>query len=130
MLKALSVGGVSRFLPMDSLPSSYGRVALRFSKAPLSFLHKLEVVPKIPKLDCLQSMPPKLQKPSINSPLVKWKVSERDGSHTGEVVLCWGLVEQARHKHMSDDYKNRYIMMVPSSPSLMKVRDTTLGSAN
>ena len=23
-------------------------------------------------------------------------VSEEDGSHTGEVELCWGLVEQAR----------------------------------
>ena len=26
---------------------------------------------------------------------VKLKVSERDGSHTGEVVLCWGIVRQA-----------------------------------
>ena len=29
---------------------------------------------------------------------------------------------------MSDEYKKRYIIMVPSSPSLMKVRDTTVGS--
>ena len=32
------------------------------------------------------------------------RVSEQDGSHTGEVVLCWALVEQARHEHMSDEY--------------------------
>ena len=32
---------------------------------------------------------------------------ERDGPHTGEVVLCWGLVGQARHEHMSDKYKKR-----------------------
>ena len=24
-------------------------------------------------------------------------------------MLCWDLVEQARHGHMSDEYKNRYI---------------------
>ena len=32
-----------------------------------------------------------------------------DGSHTGEVMLCWGLliVEQARHEHISDEYKTR-----------------------
>ena len=33
----------------------------------------------------------------------KKKVSERDGSHTGEVVLCWVLVEQARDEHMSNE---------------------------
>ena len=27
-----------------------------------------------------------------------------DGSYTGEVVLCWRLVEQARHEHMSEEY--------------------------
>ena len=32
--------------------------------------------------------------------------------HTGEVVLCWGFVEQARHEHMSDEYQNRYIIIV------------------
>ena len=31
-----------------------------------------------------------------------------DGSHTGEVVLYWALDEQARHEHMSDEYKYRY----------------------
>ena len=51
-------------------------------------------------------------------------VSERDRSHTGEVVLCWGLVEQGRHEDMSDEYKNQYIDDVPPSPSLVKVRDT------
>ena len=30
-------------------------------------------------------------------------VSERDGFHTGEVVLCGGLIEQARHEHMLDE---------------------------
>ena len=39
---------------------------------------------------------------------MQWKVSELDGSHTGEVVLYWGLDEQARHQHMSDEYKDRY----------------------
>ena len=38
-------------------------------------------------------------------PRVLREVSERDGSHTGEVGLCWALVEQAPHEHMSDDYK-------------------------
>ena len=42
-------------------------------------------------------------------------------------MLYWALVEQARHKRMSNEYKNRYIIMVPSSPSLVKVRDTTVG---
>ena len=57
------------------------------------------------------------------SPLV---VSERNRSHMGEVVLCWGLVEQAQYEHMSDGYKNRYIVDVHPSPPLMKVRDTTV----
>ena len=38
-------------------------------------------------------------------------ISERDGSHTGEVVLCWGLVEQARHKPMSDEYTTSILLM-------------------
>ena len=41
-------------------------------------------------------------------PLVQWEVSELDGSHTGEMVLYWGLEEQARHEHMSEEYKGRY----------------------
>ena len=49
-----------------------------------------------------------------------------DGSHTVEVVLCWGLVEQARHEHMSDEYKSQYIIDVPPSPSRVKVCDTTV----
>ena len=32
------------------------------------------------------------------------KSLERAGSVTGEVVLYWVLVEQARHEHMSDEY--------------------------
>ena len=27
-------------------------------------------------------------------------------------MLCWGFVEQARHKHMSDEYKNQYTIYV------------------
>ena len=57
------------------------------------------------------------------SPLV---ISERDRSHTGEVALCWELVEQARHEHMSDEYKHQYIIDLLPSPSLVKVRDTTV----
>ena len=34
----------------------------------------------------------------------------RDGSHTGEVVLCLGFVEQALHEHMSDEYKKQYVI--------------------
>ena len=45
---------------------------------------------------------------------------------TGNVVLCWALVEQARHEHMSDAYKNQYIIDIPPSPSLVKVGDTTV----
>ena len=45
-----------------------------------------------------------------------------------EVVLCWGLTEQARHGHMLDEYKNQYTIDVTPSPSWTKVRDTTTGS--
>ena len=42
--------------------------------------------------------------------------------------MCWGVVEQARHKQLPDEYKNRYIIVVPPSPSLVKkVRDNTVG---
>ena len=34
-----------------------------------------------------------------------------DGSHTGEVGLYEGSHEQARHEHMSDEYKDRYIII-------------------
>ena len=43
--------------------------------------------------------------------------------------MCWALVEQARHEHMSDEYKNRYIVDIPPSPSLVKVRDTIMVSS-
>ena len=33
-----------------------------------------------------------------------------DMSHTGEVVLCQALVEQARHEHMSDEYKTGILL--------------------
>ena len=62
--------------------------------------------------------------PCVEFPLV---VSEQVGSHTEEVVLCWGLVEQAGHEHKSDEYKKRYTIDVPPSPALLvKVRDTTM----
>ena len=32
-------------------------------------------------------------------------------------MLCWVLVEQARHEHMSDEYKNRYNIVVLLKPS-------------
>ena len=44
------------------------------------------------------------------SPLVLWKISKLDGTHTGVVVLYCGFGEQARHEHMSDEYKDRYII--------------------
>ena len=41
----------------------------------------------------------------VDKDTIQWKVSELDGSHTGEVLLCWMLVEQVGHGHMSDEYK-------------------------
>ena len=41
---------------------------------------------------------------------MQWKISELDGTHTGVVVLYCGFGEQARHEHMSDEYKDRYII--------------------
>ena len=57
------------------------------------------------------------------SPLV---IFEQDGSHTGEVVLFWVFKEQARHEYIPDECKSRYIIDVHPSPSLVKVRDTTV----
>ena len=31
-------------------------------------------------------------------------------------MLYWALVEQARHEHMSDEYKDRYIIQCCRSP--------------
>ena len=39
---------------------------------------------------------------------MQWEVSELDRSHTGKMVLYWGLDEQTRHEHMPDEYKDRY----------------------
>ena len=40
-------------------------------------------------------------------------------------MLCWALVEQARHEHMSDEYKNRNIVIVPwQSPSWVNQTNT------
>ena len=35
---------------------------------------------------------------------MQWTVYQQDGSHTGKVVLCLESVENARHKHISDEY--------------------------
>ena len=35
----------------------------------------------------------------------------QDGAHTGAVVLYYGFGEQARHEHMSDEYKDRYVII-------------------
>ena len=32
-------------------------------------------------------------------------------------MLCWVSVEQAGHEHMSDEYKNRYIIIVLLKPA-------------
>ena len=95
ILKTLSAGGVSGSLPIGGHASSYGRVALRLFL--LCSSPQTGVISENPKStihDSLRSLPP----PSR-------KVSERDGSHTGQVVLYWVLVEQAGHEHMSDEYK-------------------------
>ena len=39
-------------------------------------------------------------------------------------MLCWGLVEQARHEDMSDEYKKQYIIDVLQW--VPKKRDTTV----
>ena len=41
-------------------------------------------------------------------------------------MLCWALVEQARHEHKSDEYKSQYIIAVLRSSSWAKLRDTTV----
>ena len=41
-------------------------------------------------------------------------------------MLYWALVEQARHEHVSDEYKKQYIADVTRSPSWAKVRDSTV----
>ena len=41
-------------------------------------------------------------------------------------MLWWGLIKQARHEHMPDEYKKQYIIDGPRSPSWAKVRDTTI----
>ena len=43
-------------------------------------------------------------------------------------MLYWGLIEQAQHEHMSDDYKTQYIIDVTPSPSWAKVREHLSGS--
>ena len=45
-----------------------------------------------------------------------------DGTHTGAVVLYDGFDEQARHEHMSDEYKDRYIIrtLLMTLPSVLQ----------
>ena len=42
-----------------------------------------------------------------------------DGTHTGAVVLYYGFHEQARHEHMSDEYKDRYFIITLLKTSLV-----------
>ena len=70
ILKALSAGGVSGSLSIGGHAQPQGGSSSLEGSA---LLHKLEVVPKFPKYtkyDCVQSLPPQLEKPSINHPLV------------------------------------------------------------
>ena len=48
---------------------------------------------------------------NTTSPVLLMESLELDGTHTGEVVLYEGFGEQARHGHMSDEYKDRYIII-------------------
>ena len=43
-------------------------------------------------------------------------------AHTGAVVLYDGFDEQARHEHMSDEYKDRYIIrtLLMTLPSVLQ----------
>ena len=44
-------------------------------------------------------------------------------------MLYWGLNEQARHEHMSDEFKNRYIIQCCRNPhpgSIGQTQDHTL----
>ena len=107
---ALSAGGVSSGgalqctpgRPVTS-PASFQRVALlpRISSA---LLPEPPNYQKHINTTISKSMPSLTRNLRLIFPLVLWKVSERDGSYTGDVVLCWGLVEQARHEQMSDEY--------------------------
>ena len=112
---ALSVGDVS------------ASAALRRSSSPTGFL------PSCPTgglfvfeaLVSFYSRSPKLQKhrniltvalwvqtPSIDPSLVQWKVSGKDGFHTGELVLCWGSVEQTWREYMPP-----YMLIVSWQPT-------------
>ena len=54
-----------------------------------------------------------------------------NGSHAGEVVLCLGFVEQTPHEHMSDEYKNQYIigtLVVPILGMIPNTGDSTIES--
>ena len=53
-----------------------------------------------------------------------------DGTHTGAVVLYDGFDEQARHEHMSDEYKDRYIirtllMTLPTTDNITPHSEST-----
>ena len=45
-----------------------------------------------------------------------------DGTPTGAVVLYYGFAEQAWHEHMSDEYKDRYIIrtLLMTLPSVLQ----------
>ena len=140
---ALSAGDISGSLPTGSLPSFLLQGGSSSSES-FSLLFKLEVFQKTSnyiKHENLKSMPssaPETIDQSSSSvmsgvPCVGFAHScngrslSGDGSHTEEVMLCWGLliVEQARHEHISDEYKNRtnrppkYVSYIETTESII-----------
>ena len=58
----------------------------------------------------LQEQPPKVgPETALECTLME---GLRAGCVSGKVVLCWVLVEQALLEHISDNYNNRYIIVV------------------
>ena len=100
--------------------ASYRRVALRPWKAPLSF--SIQNIQQNLKLHKTRQSQIDARFTSRNHRSIIHKCDERGpllrvphscnirslsgyGSHTGEVVLCWSLFEEARHEYTSDEQK-------------------------
>ena len=60
---------------------------------------------------CIVSRSPRGLERLMQSLSKSSKIYELDGTHTGEVVLYYGFGEQARHEHISYEYKDRYIII-------------------
>ena len=60
---------------------------------------------------CIVSRSPRGLERLMRSLSKSSKLYRLDGTHTGEVVLYYGFGEQARHEHISDEYKDRYIII-------------------